>query len=77
MSTLRVDDIIKLDQNIHVILCKLEQIFLPGLFDSMEHLLVHIAYEAYLDGPIQYKWMYPFERFMGDPKRLVENKARV
>ncbi|XP_058739830.1 uncharacterized protein LOC131612031 [Vicia villosa] len=76
-STLRVDDIIKLDRNIPVILCKLEQIFPPGFFDSMEHLPVHLAYEAFLGGPVQYRWMYPFERFMGDSKRSVKNKARV
>src|SRR3954470_6591893 len=28
-------------------------------------------------GPVQYRWMYPFERFMGDSKRSVKNKARV
>ncbi|XP_058776694.1 uncharacterized protein LOC131651025 [Vicia villosa] len=76
-STLRVDDIIKLDRNIPVILCKLEQIFPPGFFDSMEHLPVHLAYEAFLGGPVQYRLMYPFERFMGDSKRSVKNKARV
>jgi hypothetical protein len=30
-----------------------------------------------LGGPVQYRWMYPFERFMGDSKRTVKNKARV
>ena len=38
---------------------------------------MHLAYEAYLGGPVQYRWMYPFERFMGDSKRSVKNKARV
>ncbi|XP_058784830.1 uncharacterized protein LOC131659691 [Vicia villosa] len=76
-SALKVDDVIKLDRNIPVILCKLEQVFPPGFFDSMEHLPVHLAYEAYLGGPVQYRWMYPFERFMGDSKRSVKNKARV
>ena len=76
-SALKVEDIIKLDQNIALILCKLEQVFPPGFFDSMEHLPVHLAYEAYLGGPVQYRWMYPFERFMGDSKRSVKNKARV
>lgn len=76
-SALRVDDIIMLDQNILVILCKLEQVFPPGFFNSMEHLPVHLAYEAYLGGPVQYRWMYLFERFMGDSKRSVKNKAKV
>jgi hypothetical protein len=43
----------------------------------MEHLVVHLAYEARLGGPVQYRWMYPFERFMGYAKRAVKNKARV
>ncbi|CAK8530741.1 unnamed protein product [Lathyrus sativus] len=42
-STLREDDIFKLNQNIPIILCKLEQIFPLGFFDSMEHLPVHLA----------------------------------
>jgi hypothetical protein len=76
-STLRMDELVKMDQNIPIILCKLEQVFPPGFFDSMEHLSVHLAYEAMLGGPVQYRWMYPFERFMGDSKRTVKNKARV
>ncbi|XP_058774567.1 uncharacterized protein LOC131648855 [Vicia villosa] len=43
-SILRVDDLLQLDQDIPLILCK---------------------------------WMYPVERFMGDSKRLVKNKAKV
>jgi hypothetical protein len=76
-STLRMDELVKMDQNIPIILCKLEQVFPPGFFDSMEHVSVHLAYEALLGGPVQYRWMYPFERFMGDSKRTVKNKARV
>jgi hypothetical protein len=76
-STLRIDELVKMDQNIPIILCKLEQVFPPGFFDSMEHVSVHLAYEALLGGPVQYRWMYPFERFMGDSKRTVKNKARV
>ncbi|XP_024630664.2 uncharacterized protein [Medicago truncatula] len=76
-STLRKDELIKMDHNIPIILCKLEQVFPPGFFDSMEHLVVHLAYEAWLSGPVQYRWMYPFERFMGYSKRMVKNNSRV
>ncbi|XP_029128330.1 uncharacterized protein LOC114916203 [Cajanus cajan] len=61
-TTLREDDLSKMEKNIPIILCKLERIFPPGFFDSMEHLPVHLAYEAKLGGPVQYRWMYPFER---------------
>ncbi|XP_029126265.1 uncharacterized protein LOC109793794 isoform X1 [Cajanus cajan] len=61
-TTLREDDLSKMEKNIPIILCKLERIFPPGFFDSMEHLPIHLAYEAKLGGPVQYRWMYPFER---------------
>ncbi|GAU31957.1 hypothetical protein TSUD_288910 [Trifolium subterraneum] len=57
-STLRMDELFKMDQNIPIILCKLEQIPPPpprGFFDSMEHVTVHLAYEAMLGGPVQYR----------------------
>ena len=37
-------------------------IFPPSFFDSMEHLLIHLPFEAKAGGPVQYRWMYPFER---------------
>ena len=53
---------VTMEENIPLILCKLERVFPAAFFDSMEHLLVHLAYEARLVGPVQYRWMYPFER---------------
>ena len=52
----------KLEGEISVIICKLEGIFPPSFFDIMGHLPVHLAHEAKLSGPVQYRWMYPFER---------------
>ena len=52
----------RLEVEIPIILCKLERIFPPSFFDSMEHLPVHLPYEASIAGPVQYRWMYPFER---------------
>ncbi|KAL0361520.1 UNVERIFIED_CONTAM: hypothetical protein Sradi_3836500 [Sesamum radiatum] len=43
----------------------------------MEHLIVHLPYEARVGGPVQYRWMYPFERFLRDLKKKVKNKAHV
>ena len=53
-STLRVDDLLVIEKNIHTILCKLERIVPPGLFNSMEHLPIQLAYKACVCGPIQY-----------------------
>lgn len=61
-ATLKIDHLEQMEKNIPIILCKLEQIFPPGFFDSMEHLPIHLALEAKLGGPVHYRWMYPFER---------------
>ena len=50
------------EEEIPVIIHRLECIFPPSFFDCMEHLPVHLPYEARIVGPIQYRWMYPFER---------------
>ncbi|XP_042974597.1 uncharacterized protein LOC122306228 [Carya illinoinensis] len=39
-------------------------------------LSIHLPREAILGGPVQYRWMYPFERYLGKFKRYVKNKAR-
>ncbi|XP_021730557.1 uncharacterized protein LOC110697498 [Chenopodium quinoa] len=75
--TTSVSDMERLEKNIPEILCKLEKIFPPAFFNSMQHLPTHLLYEGKLCGPIQYRWMYPFERFLNHLKRKIGNKARV
>jgi hypothetical protein len=36
-------------------------IFPPSFFDSIEHLPIHLPFEAKVGGAVQYRWMYPFE----------------
>ncbi|XP_019087779.1 PREDICTED: uncharacterized protein LOC104721965 isoform X2 [Camelina sativa] len=43
----------------------------------MKHLPIHLPREAELRGPVQYKWMYPFERFMFHLKKKVKILSRV
>ncbi|XP_042959909.1 uncharacterized protein LOC122294953 [Carya illinoinensis] len=74
--TLTLDILKRLQNDIAIILCKLEMIFPPAFFDIMVHLAIHLPREAYLAGPVQYRWMYPFERYLGKFKRYVRNKAR-
>ena len=62
-TTLLRNQLDLLEKNIFVTLCKLEKVFPPGFFDSMEHLPIHLPYEAKVGGPVQYRWMYPFERY--------------
>jgi len=61
-TKLNVDHIERFEINIVETLCKLEIIFPPSFFDSMEHLPKHLPFEAKIGGPVQYIWMYPFER---------------
>jgi hypothetical protein len=67
----------KLDKEIPVLIYKLEKIFLPRWFNPMQHLLVHLPYEAKLGGPQQYKWMYHIERALKNLRAMVRNKAKV
>ena len=60
----KTSDMMKLESEIPVILCKLEKIFPPSFFDCMEHLPVHLPYETRIAEPVQYRRMYPFERYM-------------
>jgi hypothetical protein len=67
----------KLGNEIPVLLCKLEKIFPPRWFNPMQHLLIHLPYEAKIGGPMQYRWMYPFERALKRLRHMVGNKTRV
>ena len=52
----------QLQSQVVLTLCQMEKIFPPGFFTIMVHLLIHLASEAKLGGPVQYRWMYPIER---------------
>ena len=45
-SILRINDLRVMEKNILIILYKLERIFSPEFFNSIEHLPVYLAYEA-------------------------------
>ena len=42
-ATLKEESLRRMEENIPIILCKLKRIFPPGLFDSMEHLPIHLC----------------------------------
>ncbi|WVZ85623.1 hypothetical protein U9M48_032525, partial [Paspalum notatum var. saurae] len=67
----------RFEKEVPVLLCKFEQIFPPGFFDCMEHLIVHLPYEALVGGPVAYRRMYVFERELHNARKKVRNKARV
>ena len=45
-TIIKNDDMARLEEEIPVILCKLEHKFPPSFFNSMEHLPVHLPHEA-------------------------------
>ena len=63
-KTLKVKDLENLEREIVIILCEMEKIFLPSFFTVMVHLCLHLATEAKIGGPVQYRWMYPIERYL-------------
>ncbi|KAL6597843.1 hypothetical protein ACP70R_041150 [Stipagrostis hirtigluma subsp. patula] len=67
----------QLEKEIPILLCKLEKMFPPGFFNVMQHLIVHLPYEARVGGPVAFRWMYFFERCNHTLKQSVGNRARV
>jgi hypothetical protein len=56
------DVVYSLEQNVAVLLCKLEKIFPPGFFNVMQHFIINLPYKARLGGPFLARWSYPYER---------------
>lgn len=62
-KVLNMDVLAQLESQIAITLCQLETIFPPSFFTIMIHLVIHLAYEAKVAGPVQYRWMYPIQRY--------------
>ncbi|KAI5339190.1 hypothetical protein L3X38_018462 [Prunus dulcis] len=75
-KTVDVSKLDKLEEDVVVTLCLLEKYFSPSFFDIMVHLVVHLVREVRLCGPVYFRWMYPFERYMKVLKGYVQNRTR-
>ena len=74
----KVIDVSKLEQmqaDLVVTVCLLEKFFPPSFFDIMIHLTVHLVREVELCGPVFFRWMYPFERYMKVFKGYVRGRV--
>ena len=60
-----------------VLLCKLEKIFPPGFFNSMQHMILHLPYEARMEGPVQGRWCYSIERCQKVLRTKCKNKCKI
>ena len=73
----KVIDVCKLEQlqaDLVDTVCLLEKFFPPSFFDVMIHLTVHLVREVLYCGPVFFRWMYPFERYMKVFKGYVRNR---
>ncbi|XP_057744996.1 uncharacterized protein LOC130962854 [Arachis stenosperma] len=75
-KVISLDEVVNLEAEIAETLCQLERIFPPSFFDIMVHLPIHLANKVRLGGPVQYRWMYPVERYMCTLKSYVRNRSR-
>jgi hypothetical protein len=48
----------KFEKEILILVCKMEKVFPPGWFNAMQHLLVHLPWEAKVGVSVQFRWMY-------------------
>jgi len=71
------DVCVELEKAAPLLLCKLEMIFPPGFFLSMQHLILHLPREARLGGPVQARWCYPIERCLKLLRKNCRNKAKI
>ena len=63
-AMLDVSKVRELVAKVPVITCNLEKVFPPSFFNSMEHVVVHLLLEALIGGPVQFRWIYVFERYI-------------
>jgi hypothetical protein len=64
----------RLEKEIVVLVRKMETIFPPGWFNVMQHLLVHLPWEARVGEPVHFRWMYSQERELKKLRYTVCNK---
>jgi len=60
-----------------VLLCKLEKIFPPGFFNPMQHMILHLPYQARMGGPVQNRWCYSIERCQKVLRTKCKNKCKI
>jgi hypothetical protein len=67
----------KLEDAAPVLLCKLEKIYPPGFFNPMQHMILHLPYEARMGGPVHARWCYSIERVLKVIRTLCRNKNKI
>jgi hypothetical protein len=68
---------VDLERMAPVLLCKLEKIFPLGFFNLMQHLILHIPFEARVGGRVHGRWCYPIERCLKTIRKKCTNKCKI
>ena len=61
-KVLNVEELRALEKRIAVTLCELKMIFPPSFVTMMVYIVMRLAGEAKVAGPVHYRWMYLIER---------------
>jgi hypothetical protein len=65
----------ELETSIAETLCLVELNFLPGFFDTMTHLSIHLPTQLALCGPVHLHWCYGIERYLGILTGYIRNMS--
>ncbi|XP_019260400.1 PREDICTED: uncharacterized protein LOC109238406 isoform X1 [Nicotiana attenuata] len=74
-TVMNIGELEKLQDRVAITLCHLERIFPPSFFDIMVHLVIHLAEEAKIGGPPQYRSMWAFERYLLTLKNYARSRS--
>ena len=61
-KVLDINELDKLEEEVVMTLCELEEIFLPNFFTIVAHLIIHLIHKVRLGGPVHSHWMYSIKR---------------
>jgi len=75
-KALKVEDVEQIKKKISLTLSKFEMYLPPSCFDVMLHFPIHLADEALIARPCQFRWMYFGETQMHTYKYYIQNKAQ-
>ena len=67
----------KLDEQVAELLCDLETILPPGFFNPQQHLILHLAHEAKLGGPVATRWQFAPKRENKKVRQQCGNKCKI
>jgi hypothetical protein len=74
-KVINVCELDELRKEIRVTMCQLKMCFPPSFFDTMEHYIIHLAYQIFMLGPSYMHYTYPYTRHMIVMKGYVRNHA--